>query len=281
MNLSLLVADVDGTLVTSDKVLTPAAIAAVRRVREAGLKFTIVSSRPPRGMRMIVEALGVDGPFAGFNGGMIVKPDASLLTQHLLPEAVAARAVDHITACGAQAWVFTPDEWLVRDRAGPYVDHEERTVRFAPREVADFGPALGAAAKIVGVSADFALLGRCAEAAQPAFAGAAEVARSQLYYLDFTHPLANKGNALGEFAKFFGVAPGEIAAVGDGENDIAMFGRAGLRVAMGNALPHVQRAADFVAKGNNEDGFADAVERFILPALQSDRPPRESGGRRP
>ncbi len=276
MSIALLVSDVDGTLVNDDKVLTPATRAAVARVKAAGIGFTIISSRPPRGMRMIVDALEIAAPFAGFNGGMIMGRDRSVRAQHLLPPAVAARAVDLISAHGAQVWVFAGEDWLLRDRNGPYVARELRTVQFPPTEVADFGSALDKAGKIVGVSADFELLRRCGEAVHAALDGAAEVARSQLYYLDVTHPLANKGNALIEFSKLLSVPPQEIAVIGDGENDVAMFRQAGLRVAMGNAQPHVQAAADHVALSNQEDGFADAVERFILPAAAQ---ARNKGGR--
>ena len=61
-----------------------------------------------------------------------------------------------------------------------------------------------------------------------------------------------------------GVPLAEIAAIGDGRNDVAMFERSGLSIAMGNAAPEVQRAADFVTDSNSEDGFAHAIERFIL-----------------
>ena len=92
----------------------------------------------------------------------------------------------------------------------------------------------------------------------------ANVARSQPYYLDITHPLANKGAALSELAKLLDVPLSEIAVIGDGSNDVAMFARSGLSIAMGNASLEVQGAADFVTDSNREDGFANAVERFVL-----------------
>ena len=130
--------------------------------------------------------------------------------------------------------------------------------------VEDFGPALDTAAKIVGVSKDFDLLERCERDVRAALADQASVARSQPYYLDITHPLANKGVALSEIAKLLGVPLAEIAVIGDGGNDVAMFERSGLSIAMGNASPEVQQAADFVTDSNREDGFANAIEQFIL-----------------
>jgi hydroxymethylpyrimidine pyrophosphatase-like HAD family hydrolase len=160
----------------------------------------------------------------------------------------------------------------VRDSDAPYVELEERTVRFRPTVVEEFGSALDVAAKIVGVSADFDLLARCEREVGAALAGQASVVRSQPYYLDITHPLANKGVALSALATLLSIPPGEIAVIGDGGNDVAMFERSGLSIAMGNASPQVQRAADFVTDTNREEGFANAVERFILGGDRSNAP---------
>jgi hydroxymethylpyrimidine pyrophosphatase-like HAD family hydrolase len=156
------------------------------------------------------------------------------------------------------------------DSGGPYVGLEERTVGFGPTIVKGFGPALDVAAKIVGVSADFEILAQCERDMRAALADQASVARSQPYYLDITHPLANKGVALSEIARLLGVPLTEIAVIGDGGNDVAMFERSGLSIAMGNAGKDVQRAADFVTDTNREEGFANAIERFILAGDRSD-----------
>jgi Cof subfamily protein (haloacid dehalogenase superfamily) len=262
--ISAVVSDVDGTLVTDDKSLTPRAQAAAMGLRARGIAFAIISARPPRGLRMLLEPLGITTPVGSFNGGVIAAPDLSVITEHLLPPDVARRAVAMLDARGTQCWTFSGRDWLVRDPDGPYVRLEERTVRFGPTVVDDFGSALDGAAKIVGVSEDFALLAQGEHDVQAALAGTATVARSQRYYLDVTHPHANKGAALAEMAKLMRVPLDEIAVIGDGANDVAMFARGGLSIAMGNASPAVQQAADFVTDSNDEDGFANAIERFIL-----------------
>jgi len=261
---SAVVSDVDGTLVTDDKTLTARAQAAVAALRANGIIFSIISSRPPRGLRVLMGPLGITTPVCGFNGGVIAAPDLSAITEHLLSPEAARRAVDLLDACGAEVWIFSGQDWLMRQSGGPYVGLEERTVGFQPTMVADFGVALDTAAKIVGVSADFELLARCERDVRAALADRATVVRSQAYYLDITHPLANKGVALSEMATLLAVPLTEIAVVGDGGNDVAMFERSGLSIAMGNASPEVQRAADFVTDSNSENGFANAIERFIL-----------------
>ena len=267
---SAVISDVDGTLVTDEKILTSRAVSAVAELRANGIIFSITSARPPRGLRELLRALGVTAPVIGFNGGVVASSDLSIITEHLLDSDVARRAVDVFDASGAQVWVFCGQDWLIRSPDGPYVGLEERTVAFRPTVVEDFGPALDAAAKIVGVSADFEVLARCEREVRTALADNAFVARSQPYYLDVTHPLANKGTALTEIAKLLGVPLAEVAVLGDGGNDVAMFERSGLSIAMGNASPEVQQAADFVTDSNGEEGFANAIERFIVGGERSD-----------
>lgn len=267
-----LVSDVDGTLVTDDKILTPRAQAAVEQLRASGIMFSITSARPPRGLSMLIGRLAITTPVIGFNGGVIATPDLAMLSEHLLPPDVARRAVEILTGDGVQVWVFSGQDWLVRDRDGPYVGFEERTIQFPPTVVREFGSALDAAAKIVGVSKDFDGLANNERDVRTALGAGAFVVRSQPYYLDITHPLANKGEALADVAKLLGVPLAEIAVVGDGGNDVAMFERSGLSIAMGNASPQVQQAADLVTDSNGDEGFAKAIERFILgDSLANDR----------
>jgi Cof subfamily protein (haloacid dehalogenase superfamily) len=267
--ISALVSDVDGTLVTDDKRLTTRAQAAVAELHARGIIFTIISSRPPLGVRMLLEPLAITTPFGAFNGGVIARPDLSIMTEHRLSEVAARRSIEMLDASGADAWMFAGEEWLARDPNGPYVGLEERTVCFPPTVVADFSGYLDLTAKIVGVSKDAALLARCEREMREALAGEASVALSQAYYLDITHPLANKGVALSQIATLLEVPLAEIAVIGDGGNDVAMFERAGFSIAMGNAGPHVQQAADVVTDRNSEEGFANAVERFVLESAEA------------
>ena len=159
--ISAVVSDVDGTLVTDDKFLTERAQAAVAEIHARGVIFTIISSRPPRGMRMLFEPLKITTPIGSFNGGVIATPELSVITEHLLTPQVARRTVEMLDAQNVQSWVFAGQDWLVRNSEAPYIGREERTVGFQPTIVSDFRPTLDVAAKIVGVSPDFGLLAQC------------------------------------------------------------------------------------------------------------------------
>lgn len=263
--ISLLVSDVDGTLVTPDKVLSERSRAAVARLHAHGIAFSIASSRPPFGLRMLVEPLALRLPMAAFNGAALVMPDLSPIDQKVLPTAVAREALGVFAALGIAAWVFTSDRWLLNDPRGAYVDHERRTIAAEPTVVECFDPVLDAVGKIVGVSAAPERLAAAQEKASAAMAGRALVARSQAYYLDVTPAGADKGTVVAALRQRLGIPTEEVAVIGDGENDLALFGAAGFAVAMGNAAAALKQRADAVTLRNTEDGFAEAVERLILP----------------
>ncbi len=262
--ISLVLADVGGTLVTADKVLTSRARAAVKALHSAGIAFAITSGRPPRGMEMLIDPLALRTPVAGFNGGIFVEPDMTIMEEHVLAADVAKRALEVILRNGMDAWVYTGEDWLVRDRNAPHVAREQWTVKFAPTVRNDFDEVLGNVVKIVGVSDDYELVARCEKDAQDTLGDGASAARSQPYYLDVTHPDANKGTVVMTLSKLLSVPTSKIATIGDMPNDVLMFRNSGLSIAMGNASRDVQSRADLVTASYEAEGFAKAIERFIL-----------------
>lgn len=263
-NISLLLSDVDGTLVTSAKVLTERARNAVSRLYEKNIRFAITSGRPPRGMRMFVDPLGLKEPIAGFNGGAYVGPDLRLLESHVLSVDVAKRAVESVLQHGLDAWLYTGDEWYVRDAGAPHVSRETQTVAFPPQVVDNFDRLYEAAVKVVGISDDFDRVRAANDAIAGALGDSASVSRSQPYYLDITNPVANKAAVLRYHATRLDISADEIATIGDMPNDVLMFRGSGLSIAMGNASADVKKQAAAVTDSCDDEGFAKAVERYLL-----------------
>ena len=260
----LVLSDVDGTLVRSDKSLSERSIAAVQELHAAGIAFAVTSGRPPRGMSMLVEPLALESPIAAFNGGLIVEPDLSVVENRVVPGGLVARAVALLESFELSAWLYRGSDWLVVDADGPHVAHEAQTVQFQPTVVASFDGLESDIAKIVGVSDDHGAVAAAATAAADEFGDRVSSSRSQPYYVDITHPLANKGAVARFLSARYAIPPEEIATIGDMPNDVLMFAHSGLSIAMGNADREVQRAARRVTTSNDDDGFANAVERFIL-----------------
>ena len=263
-NIRLFIADVDGTLVTQDKVLTARSIEAVNRLRSANIAFSITSGRPPLGMKMLIDQLALTEPIAAFNGGVFIHPDLSVMSQSFLASADALKVIESIARHGLDCWVYTDRDWLVRDANAPHVAREQWTVKFAPKVVPDFSTHIERVAKIVGVSDDQAAVARCEADVQRDCGNHVSAARSQPYYLDVTHPDANKGHVVTTLSQELSIPAAEIATIGDMPNDVLMFQKSGISIAMGNASPEVQAQAKFVTSSNEDEGFANAVEAFIL-----------------
>lgn len=256
-------ADVDGTLVTPAKALTERAIAAVQRLGEQHIAFAVTSGRPPRGMSMLVEPLALSTPISAFNGGVIVRPDMSVIEQKTIPDAIVPQAIALLRTAGLDVWLYSGADWLVRDPNAPHVAKEAATVLFEPTVVEGFD-GVSAVAKIVGVSDDLELVAGTAAKARETFGEDVSAAQSQPYYLDITHPRANKGEVVRYLSVQLGIPSDRFATIGDMPNDVLMFAHSGLSIAMGNASPEVQRAARRVTASNEHDGFAEAMERFVL-----------------
>jgi len=261
----LFLADVDGTLVTQDKVLTDRAVAAVAKLRQAGILFAITSGRPPRGMTMLVEPLQLTMPIAAFNGGVFVHPDMSVIKQQVIPDEVTPTVIEVLGTHGLDVWVYRGADWYIRDPHGPHVTREAWTVKFDATVIGSFAPVSDQVAKVVGVSDDYDAVQKGVDAIRERFGDHVSAAQSQPYYADVTNPNANKGAVVRYLSETYQIPAEQIATIGDQPNDVLMFAHSGLSIAMGNASHEVQEAARRVTTSNENEGFANAVERFILP----------------
>jgi transaldolase len=263
--ISAVLTDVDGTLVTKDKVLTERALGAVKKLRERGVVFTITSGRPPFGMRMLVDPLGLTMPMAAFNGGVILLPDMSILDERLLPEYLVPVIIDMIEAHGLDVWLFRSRDWCVRSLSAPRVARETSTIQQEPVVVERFDSSTAGIVKIVGVSEEHARVAACEAAIQEALGRSVSAARSQPHYLDVTHPTANKSVVIERLSRYLKIPTARIAAIGDQPNDVMMFRRSGLSIAMGNASDDVKQQATYVTTSFADEGFANAIEQIVLP----------------
>jgi Cof subfamily protein (haloacid dehalogenase superfamily) len=279
--ISIVLADVDGTLVDSQKRITQRAKAAIQKLSDAGIKFAVTSGRPPRGMTMISDQVKLSAPIAAFNGGMLVDPGTmKVLTQQTLDDETARAVIERIDGYGLDVWVYAGVDWYLRNINAPHREKEERTVQFAPIEVKDFGAAFKqGVAKVVGVSDDLPLVVKAEKAIQDEFEHCAfarsttqsrdcephvSAARSQPYYLDVTHPKANKGAVVEMLSELLKIPAAEFATIGDMPNDVLMFEKSGYSIAMGQANDDVKKSATTVTAGMDEEGFAKAMENFVL-----------------
>jgi len=181
-----------------------------------------------------------------------------------LPRDAAVRSIELIEEHDLVAWLYTDTVWYVQDPKGAHVDRESRTVGFGPEVTSDYSAYVAQTAKIVGVSDDLEAVAACEKKVQQELGDHVSAARSQPYYLDITHPAANKGSVVDFLSAVYLIPSSNIVTLGDMPNDVLMFKKSGMSIAMGNASKEVQAEANFVTASNEEEGFAQAIERFVL-----------------
>jgi len=262
MKISLVVSDVDATLITPEHEITPRAANAVHELRKRGIAFTIASSRPPRGLYDFAEQLGLTEPFAAFNGGVIQTRDGETVIKHSLSRAVCEQAFEITEHFGIGLWLYCDHDWHV-DRITPFVEREQNTIGFPAKIESDLTQVFGTAAKIVIVG-DPILIAQAEPIVLEKIGAEVSATKSKPRFLDITAKQAHKGAVVTELAGILKIPTAEIAVLGDGFNDILMFERAGFSIAMGQASDEVKAAASFVTKSNTEEGFAEALEEIIL-----------------
>jgi Cof subfamily protein (haloacid dehalogenase superfamily) len=260
----MVISDVDGTLVRKDKSLSPQVIAAVHRLREAGIAFTLISARPVSGVLPLIAPLGIDIPVAAINGGIIFRPDGSVMTEHRIDPEVVRGMFTLAEGVAVDRWVFADNRWYASSLEGVHVEHERVASNQAPILRDDFADLYDHADKVTFVSDDAPVLKDLAARGVAQFGERATIGQSQTYYLDVTDTRANKGDGVAELAGILGVDLAHVAVFGDMDNDVAMFRRAGVSVAMGQAPDTVKSAADFVSSSNEQDGVAHAIDAFVL-----------------
>ncbi|WP_019516367.1 Cof-type HAD-IIB family hydrolase [Sphingomonas sp. Mn802worker] len=265
----LVVSDIDGTLVDKDKKLTDATIAAVKRLRDRGIAFTVISARPMSGIQPLLEPLKLDEDVGAFNGGIVFRRDGTIVSHHTIDADVARGVIEMVADEQVDTWVFADDQWFATDGEGPHTKSERVSSNQEPVIRADFDDLLDRADKITFVSDDEDRLRALYERAHGRYGEQATIAQSQTYYLDVTALAANKGDGVAALARSNGVDLSDTAVIGDQRNDLPMLRRAGLPIAMGNAPDDVKAQASKVTRSNDEDGVAHAIDTIILPSTEN------------
>jgi Cof subfamily protein (haloacid dehalogenase superfamily) len=264
---TLVLSDIDGTLLDNNKQLTPGAPVAVQRLYEAGIRFTLVSARPPQLTRELVRELHVSEPIACFNGALLVGPDGTILHQLPMSSSDAQTVANHVFAYGFDLWVFAGAEWFVSNPNGPHVAHQEELMKAKATPLHTHAMSQFHVLKLVGVSDDHDAVAKAEKETADLPRTSISATRSSPYYLDVTDAKANKGEVVLTLSRMLQIPTGQIATIGDMSTDALMFHQSGVSIAMGNALDNVKSQAKYVTRSNQDDGFAYAMDRFVMGLL--------------
>lgn len=261
-SIALVISDIDGTLITSNHELTDATKAAAAKLYERGIELSLASSRPPRSIVPLAEALKLRGPFAAFNGALVETARREVMANSVIPATTIARVKSIADGLGLAVWLYDERDWWAPWRDA-FVDREEHTSGFSPRSDGYAGRLMQEANKLTVVGKpDF--VAQAEELILNELGNEVSASRSKPRFLDVTAHGIHKGTVVTRLAGLLGISPDRVAVIGDGPNDIEMFKQAGLSIAMGQAVDEVREAADCVTSSNDEEGWARGIEKYVL-----------------
>jgi Cof subfamily protein (haloacid dehalogenase superfamily) len=261
-NIELVVSDIDGTLITSNHEITPETKRVSLELRLHGMHLCLASSRPPRSIKPIARELGLRAPFAAFNGALIQLPDDQILASSIVPPNITQRIKSIATHLGLDVWLYDHKDWWVNQRT-PFVDREAQTAGFFPRSEGYPAQLKRENIKLTVAGTPDVIL-RAQERIRGEMGTVVAVSRSKPRFLDITAYDWDKGAVLNRLAPLLGVGLDRVATIGDGPNDVGMFKKSILSIAMGQAVDQIKHQALHVTASNDEDGWARGIEKFIL-----------------
>ena len=263
--------DLDGTLTNSKKEISPRNLRTLLRLQQSGVRLVLASGRPTYGIVPLAEQLQMkenNGYILSYNGGEIIDwSTGELLYKNLLPDDVLP--ILYQTATDNRQTILTYDNEciLTENPNDPYVQKEAFLNKMQVRRVENFLQEIplplpkclivGEPEQLMKTEAELSLR----------LQRQISVYRSEPYFLELVPLGIDKKRSIAVLSEKLGITREEVAAMGDGYNDLSMIKYAGLGIAMNNAQEPVKAAADYIAPSNDEDGVAIAVERYFLHAF--------------
>lgn len=261
MRYRLIAADVDGTLLNDRKEVTAGTEAAIRRAQANGAQFTIASGRPIQGLEPFLYLVSGDVPLVTYNGAVVLTAQSRrVLLRRELEAEPALFILREGLRRGLTVVVWSREQLYVGNPAGVSDEYAEKS-RMSPQPL-EHGEALAerGITKLIWIGEPTEIRRLAGELS--AAAKGYTACTSEANYLEFMAPGVSKGEGLAAAAQALGIPREAVLALGDERNDIPMLRWAGLGVAMGNAPTDVQPEADIVTGTNEEDGLAQALDRY-------------------
>lgn len=265
MKYKLIAVDMDGTLLNDESVLTDRTKAAVAGAVKAGAIFVAASGRPLMGVEFINDLFEEDMPFIIFNGAAAVMGKSrKVLFNEYLDTSLAGEVFELGLEREVPQILWTADGLYASRKCEATEEYQEI---YDDMEIKIIGGIAGIGGekvcKLIWIDkAD--RVGAYQESMRGHFGERLNCHASRPTFLEFVSPRADKGAAMLEIGRLYGIGRSGIIAVGDGYNDVSMLRRAGLSVAMANAPEDIRAMCDYVALSNNEDGVAAVIDKFIL-----------------
>lgn len=266
MPIRLVAMDLDDTLLRDDWTISPRVVKAIQKAQAQGVKMTIATGRMPISTRPYAEQLGVDIPVITYHGAMIQQVlSGEILFRRVIPSMLAAEIVEHVSKQGIYVQVYLKDRVI----ASQLNEWSREYAMIARVHIEEANLSVLLSQELEGVEkilliAEESVLDQLAVSLNQAYGQKVHITKSKPIFLEITDCSVNKGVALAALAEHFSIVQEDVMAIGDSFNDLEMIQYAGMGVAMGNARSEIKEQADFITVSNEEDGVAEAIERFVL-----------------
>lgn len=268
--IKMIALDIDGTLLNSDKKITPQNKQAIQKAKEQGIKIVLCTGRPLMGIHHLLEELDLlnEGDFSiTYNGGLIQKNNTGeVLSQKTLSTEQVQELHDLSLSLNVPMnmidleYVYEPTYPVGKESLYPTL--MTTSLPFIRREVKEFDTN-HMFNKVVFCTnpeeLDEAILN-----IPPFVRQRYSMMKSRPLLFEIMHPEVNKGKGIDTLCRLLGITKSEVMACGDEENDLAMLQYAGVAVVMENGTDEVKKHASFVTKSNDEHGVAHAIEMLAL-----------------
>lgn len=266
--IKLIALDLDGTLLNSDHKLSETNAKAVKAAIEAGVQVVIATGKTYASATWLYEKLNLKSPGVFSQGTVICEADGSIRSQQTLSPQVARQILTFADDRGYLTGIYSGHRILVKkmdkrvEQLTTYY-HELMPEAVGPlQNLLDTRPVN----KLIMLAPDDSrrITALRWHISMQVNGGGRALQTGIGDQLEFLPPNASKGAGLKALVKELGVPLNQVMAIGDAENDLEMLQLVGLGVAVGNAPESIKAVAKAVVASNDQDGVAEAIERFVL-----------------
>lgn len=266
MGIKLLALDLDGTLLDQNQRISQKNIEAINKAKEKGINIVIATGRTNLGAENYFAQLGLQEFLISYNGALIQNMKENKILKHIpLPMDQTLRILDFVDKNNLYVNLYL-NNTVYANKAGEELEYYKKIMDIEPvvieGSIDDF--LNKPSTKLLIIEKDLTEVEHILSNLKNSYANRLNITKSIEDCIDVMSKNVSKGNALSDLTRKLGIEPSEVAAVGDGDNDIDMIKFAGKSAAVANAENAIKENADYITASNDDDGVAEFIEKFIL-----------------
>lgn len=268
MSYEIIVLDIDGTLVNSQKVITPKTLKTLINLQKLGKKVVLASGRPIQGILEHARTLRLNdfgGYILAYNGGAVINAyNGEVMYSKYFPNEIIPEICEELKNTNVTINTYEKDKIIEGNAINQYSNIESKIVGMEAKFVENFVEYVTFDVNKLLLAGNPGEILRLEKLFSERYKGVIGVFRSEEFFLELVPLGIDKAKSIDVLLNKLGLTSKQCIACGDGYNDITMIQYAGLGVAMGNAVDEVKAAADIITVTNDHDGVAKIVEEYMI-----------------